>query len=127
MEEKRKGLFTSEEHDFIATAIYFWLQNKIKSKFFKLIGLKVCKLIIGVLDNYGLDKIPEQWKLDLIPIISAAMKGDKEKVRLLTVDLLNKKVDIPKLDEAQELIVFDSFSKFVVAAIDLYMQKNNNN
>lgn len=122
-EENRKGLFTVPEQRFIAAALYFWLQNKIKSRIYRLIGKKVIDIFVMVIDDYGLDRIPEKWKLDIIPIISAAMDGEKEKVRLLTVDLLNKRIDIPKLDDEQELMTFDALSKFIAAAIDLYLQK----
>jgi hypothetical protein len=122
-EETRKGLFTSKEQEFIAAALYFWLQNKIKSAIFRMMGKKIISIFISVVDDYGLDRIPEKWKLDVIPIISAAMDGEKEKVRLLTVDLLNKKIDIPKMDDEQELMIFDSLSKFIATAIDLYLQK----
>ncbi len=51
------------------------------------------------------------------------MDGDKEKVRALAVELLDKKIDIPKISDEQELLIFDSLSRFIVASIDLYLQK----
>lgn len=122
-EEKRKGLFTSKEQEFIATALFFWLQNKIKSRIYRLIGLKVTKMVIASLDDYGLDKIPEQWKLDVIPIVTAAMDGQKDKVRSLTADLLNKRIDVPKLDDEQELMVFDALTRLIVTAIDYFVNQ----
>jgi hypothetical protein len=118
-----KGLLTKKEQEFIAIVLFEWLSNKIKARWFKMFGLLGLKQLIKALDDFGLDQIPENWKLDIIPIVAAANNGEKEKVRLLVVDLMNKKIDIPKLDEAQELMVFDSFSRFIVIAIDYYMQK----
>jgi hypothetical protein len=122
-EEKRKGLFTQKEQDFIATALFFWLQNKIKSRIYRLVGLKVCKIFVGAVDDYGLDRIPQQWKLDVIPIVSAAMDGQKEKVEVLVVELMNRKIDIPKIDEQKEYVVFNALAKLIVSAIDYFLQK----
>lgn len=119
--EERKGLLTPEEQNFLAEVLdsLFVFKNTLLEKFDK----PVFKMVIKSIDDYGLDRLPETWKLDLIPLISAAMKGEKEEVRLLVVDLLNKRIDIPKLDDYQELLVFDSLSKFIASAIDFYMQK----
>ena len=85
--------------------------------------MRVTKFVIGALDDYGLDKIPEQWKLDIIPIVSAAMDNEKEKVRSLTADLLNKRIDIPKMDDEQELMVFDALTRLIVSAIDYFINQ----
>jgi len=119
--EERKGLFTPDEQKFLATVLDFWF--KFKNAALEKIDSWVFELIIKGADDYGLDRIPETWKLDLIPIIDAAMQQDKEKVRLLVVDLMNKRINIPKLDDEQEILVFDAFSKFVATAIDFYVQK----
>lgn len=120
-EDKRTGLLNSEEEKFLAVVLddLFIFKNPV----FESLDKSVFRQIIKIADNYGADRIPETWKLDLIPIIGAALKNEKEKVRLLVIDLLNKRIDIPKLDDEQELIIFDSFSKFIAAAIDLYLQK----
>lgn len=119
--EEREGLFTPEQEEFLAEVLdtVFKFNNVLYEKFDK----TVFKAILKVGDNSGLDKIPAAWKVKLIPIIDAAIAEDKELVRGLLVDLLNEKIDIPKLDDEQELMVFDAFTKFLATAIDYFVQK----
>lgn len=119
--ETRKGVLTAEQEDYVAEVLDFYF--KFKNAVYEKLDGPVFKQLVRAADNMGADRIPEQWKSDLIPIIDAAMLNDANTVRLLAVDLLNKRIDIPKLDDEQELMVFDAFSKFIAAAIDFYMQK----
>lgn len=118
---ERKGLFTPEQEEFLAEALdsFFEFKNVLYEKFDK----AVFKTLIRVADDAGADKINPDWKLKIIPIIDAAILGQVEEVRKYLVDLMNEKIDIPKLDEEQELLIFDAFSKFLAAAIDYYVQK----
>lgn len=116
----RKGLFLPEQEDFLAEVLdnFFKFKNPIMESFDK----TFFKLLVQTADNQGLDKIPVIWKEDLIPVIDAAILLDVEEVRRLSTDLLNKKIDIPGIDEEAELMVFDSFTRFVVSAINWYIQ-----
>ena len=117
----RKGILTPEQEEFLAKILddFFKFKNPLIEAFDKMFF----KLIIQTADNNGLDKINEEWKYDLIPIVDAAILLNAEEVRRLTTDLLNKKIDIPKVDEETELMVFDSLTRFIAAAIDWYVQK----
>lgn len=122
MTEVRKGVFNTEQEEFIAEVLDSAF--KFKNPLFETFDKPVFKALIKVGDDTGLDKINVTWKEKLIPIIDAAMAKDVETVRTLVVDLLNEKIDIPKLDEEQELMLFDGFSRFLASAIDYYIQKN---
>jgi len=117
----RKGILTPEQEDFLARILddFFKFKNPIIETFDRMFF----KMIIQAADNNGLDKINEEWKNDLIPIVDAAIALKTEEVRRLTTDLLNKRIDIPKVDEETELMVFDSLTRFIAAAIDWYVQK----
>lgn len=121
--EARKGVITPEQESFLAEVLDFWL--KFKNPMIEKLDGPTLKLIVRAADNNGAERLPQQWKDELIPIIDAAMSKDFEKVRGLAADLLNKKIDIPNLDDYMETIVFDSFTKFVVAAITYFMQNKN--
>jgi hypothetical protein len=54
------------------------------------------------------------------------MEFKVEEVRRLATDLLNKRIDIPSLDEETELVLFDSFTRFAVAVIIWYLEKVKN-
>lgn len=122
MSEERKGLFTPVQEQFLAEVLdkFFEFKNPLYEKFDSV----VFKTILKVADDAGVNKLSADWKAKLIPVIDAAMAGNVEDVRTYLIDLLNSKIDIPKLDEEQELMVFDSFTKFLAAAIDFYVQKN---
>ena len=119
--EEREGLFTPEQEEFLAIVLddLFKFKNPLYEKFDKM----VFKTLLRVSDDSGADKLNPEWKAKLIPIIDAALKQDVESVRQYTTDLLNEKIDIPKLDEEQELLVFDAFTRFLAAAVDYYIQK----
>lgn len=119
--EERKGLLTPEHEDYLAGVLdyFFTFKNAAMEKFDKM----VFKLIIQAGDNNGLHRINPSWKETLIPIIDAAMAGDFNAVRQLTTDLLNGKIDLPFADEEIELRMFDSFTRFIAAAIEFYVVK----
>jgi hypothetical protein len=121
---ERKGLFTSEQEEFLADVLddFFKLKNPVFEQFDKL----VFKNLIRIGDDTGLDQIDPVWKVKLVPIVDSAMLGNVEDVRKYTTDLLNEKIDIPKIDEEQELMVFDALTKFIAAAVDYYIQKKLN-
>jgi hypothetical protein len=118
---ERKGLFTPEHEEYLAEVLdnVFKFKNPLIEKFDK----TAFKLMVSTLDNQGLDRLHDEWKADIIPLIDAGMALNVEETRRLAVDLLNKRVDIPKIDEEAELMVFDAFTRFIVAAVDWYVQK----
>jgi len=117
----RKGLFTPQHEEFLAGVLddFFKFKNPLVEKFDRM----AFKLMVTTLDNQGLEKINPEIKADIIPLIDAAMGMQVEETRRLATDLLNKRIDIPKIDEETELMVFDAFTKFMVAAVDWYVQK----
>lgn len=118
---KRLGLFSPEQEDLLIEAVgqHVNLKNKLYTKLAK----RGVRILIRGIDNFGLDKIRQEWKTDLIPILDAAILGKKETVRGLVTDLLNKRINIKKLDDEQELVLFDSLTKTVALAIDIFVQK----
>jgi len=120
----RKGLLLPKHEDFLAEV--FDNLVKFKNPILESFDRTFFKLAIQALDNQGLDKIREDWKLDLILIIDQAMEFKVEEVRRLATDLLNKRIDIPSLDEETELVLFDSFTRFAVAVIIWYLEKVKN-
>jgi len=121
--EERKGLLTPEHEEYLAGVLdyFFKFKNSVMERFDHM----VFKLIIQAGDNNGLHRINPSWKETLIPIIDAAMAGDFNAVRQLTTDLLNGKIDLPFADEEIELRMFDSFTRFVAAAIEFYVVKTS--
>jgi hypothetical protein len=117
----RKGLFTPAHEDFLAGVLddLFNFKNPLIEKFDR----TFFRIMLSTLDNQGLDRLNPEIKSDLIPLIDAAMAMQVEETRRLATDLLNKRIDIPKLDEESELMVFDAFTRFIVAAVDWYVQK----
>lgn len=118
--EARKGVLTPNQEEFIADVLDFWF--KFKNPMLEKVDGPTLKLVVRAADNNGADKLPQQWKDELIPIVDAAMNKEYDAVRGLAADFMNKKIDIPNLDDYMETIVFDSFTKFVVAAIAYFVE-----
>jgi len=116
-----KGVIKPEGEILIAKALdeFFKFKNPILEGGDYMFFLFAVKAI----DNNGIDRIHPSWKERLIPVVDAALVGNKEEVRRLATDLMNAKIDIPKVDEETELVLFDSFTKFIAAAIDHYVTK----
>lgn len=119
----RTGLFTLEQENFITDVLLKF--TKAKNAFVGFIIRYGVKFLIKGIDNFALDKIRQDWKKQLIPIIDAAIAGKAETVRGLTTDMLNSRIDIKGLDEEQELRLFDALTRFIAIAIDYYVQKQN--
>lgn len=118
---ERIGIFTPEQEKFITEVLRSFIKDK--NKFMSWIKFFALKWIIKGVDNLGLDRIRNEWKSDLIPIVDAGMNKEYEKVRQLTTDLLNKKIDFKDINEETELRLFDSLTRFLAAAIDFFIQK----
>jgi hypothetical protein len=118
---ERIGIFTPEQEKFITEVLRSFIKDK--NKFMSWIKFFALKWIIKGVDNLGLDRIRNEWKSDLIPIVDAGMNKEYEKVRQLTTDLLNKKIDFKDINEETELRLFDSLTRFIAAAIDFFTQK----
>jgi len=116
-----KGIIKEEGEVLIAKALdeFFKFKNPILEGADYMFFLFAVKAI----DNNGLNRINPSWKEKIIPVVDAALVGNKEEVRRLATDLMNAKIDIPKVDEETELMLFDSFTKFLAAAIDHYTAK----
>lgn len=118
---ERIGIFTPEQEKFIIEVLRVLIKDK--NKFLSWIKIYALKWIVKGVDNLGLDRIKNEWKNDLIPIVDAGINKEYEKVRQLVVDLLNEKIDFKGLDAEQELMLFDGLTRFLAAAIDYFVQK----
>lgn len=117
----RAGLFTPQQEKFLVNALKEFIKNK--NAFYRWLITVGLKVFISGVDNFGLDRIGQNWKNDLIPVVDAAMEGRVHDVRLYVTDLLNKRIDVKFMDEAQELMLFDSLTQTLALAIDFYVQK----
>jgi len=124
---ERIGIFTPEQEKFIIEVLRVLIKDK--NKFLSWIKIYALKWIVKGVDNLGLDRIKNEWKNDLIPIVDAGINKEYEKVRQLTTDLLNKRIDFKNIDEETELRFFDSLTKFIATTIDYFvvirLQKQN--
>ena len=117
-----RGIFTKKHEGFIADLLAdkIHFKNAILEKFKK----RIFRFAIRMIDNFGFDRLKEAWKQELLPIVDAAVDGNVEKVRLYVNDLLNKKIDLPNMDEGRELELIDHQTKTFAIAIENYLLKN---
>lgn len=117
-----KGLLTKERETFLIDLIC----SKItfKNKWIERFKRPVVRTIIHYGDNSGLDKIPEQWKKDLMPIIDLIISKDYERARLYVNDLVNKLIDLKKVSEPNELEFIDSLTRLIKSVIFMLSDKS---
>ena len=111
----RDGLLSKEQEATLVEALAGWIQ--FKNKILNMVKPTALTIGIRAIDNQGLDRLSPDWKADLIPIIDKAMAGNVEETRRLVTDLVNKRVDIPKVDEETELIIYDSLTKLLAGLL----------
>lgn len=112
---ERKGILTPEQENFIAKL----LDEKIKFKnpILESMDRMAFKAIITVIDNNLIDRIPEDWKNPLEPILDDAIAEKWEDAASKIATLANEKIDIPGLDEISEQLIFEAITKLVLGLI----------
>lgn len=121
MSEERLGVLLPKQEELCAKALDFWF--KFRNPLIETFDYSAFLLMIRFGDNHWLQKIKPEWKEKIIPVIDAGLERDVEKVRLLVTDLINSKIDLKRLDDFEELAVFDQFTKLVATAINFYVSK----
>ena len=119
--EEREGFLTPEQERLLAEALDEFL--KFKNAIIEKFDGPVALIVIKGVDNRFADRINPEWKTPLIPIIDKALEGDVEETRRLVTDLINQKIDIPGIQEDIELMMFDGFTRFSVAAVAWYLER----
>lgn len=113
--KERKGLLTKDQEKFFAEllddAIPF--SNPLIERLDK----AAFKLIISAVDDNLAERIPEDWKSPLEPVIDAAMSERWEEAGEHAATLLNSKIDIPGIDEQSEQAIFNGVIQLILGAI----------
>lgn len=121
----RKGLLNKDQQKFFANL----LAEKIKFRNAILERLKkaVFNLIIKVVDDNLADRIPQDWQNPIESMMDAAMDGQWEYAGALAAGLINKKVDIPGINEEREFGIFNGVIQLIIGAIisRAAIEKNN--
>lgn len=120
----RKGLFTPEQENFLIEVLTNVI--KLKGTFFNMFKRLIIKTLVRGIDDMGFDKINPNWKEKLKPIIDSVLSGNYETSRQYITDLLNEKINFKNTSEETELRLFDSATRFIAAAIDMYIEKKRN-
>lgn len=112
---ERKGLISEAGHGLLGTlldeAIPF--KNPVLEAF----DGKAFTIVIAVVDDNLIDKIPEDWKNPLEPIVDAAINSNWELAGTLAASMANEKIDIPGLDELSEQLIFSGVVQLIVGLI----------
>jgi len=75
------------------------------------------RVLISLIDDKALDKLPEGLKLNLSLLVDAAIDEDVERAEKIAANIINDFVDIPGLNENEELMIFEGAIKIIVGAI----------
>lgn len=116
-----KGIFTSEQEKYIAEALYNLVNRKRKIPGF----VKwIVRLMVRYIDNKKVESLPDTWKQVLVPIVAAAFAKNYDELQLQVANLLNNKIDIPRIPEQVEQVMFEMFTKTTALAIQKYAEKH---
>jgi hypothetical protein len=119
--EERIGFLTSDQEKLLVEALDEFL--KFKNAIMEKMDGPVALVVIRGVDNRFAERVHPEWKTPLIPILDKALEGDIEETRRLVTDLINQKIDIPGIQEDVELMMFDGFTRFAVAAVAWYLER----
>ena len=106
-----KGIFDKTLENLIID--FLCSKVKFKVKFLEFIKRPAITLFVRYADNSGIDRLPEEIKNDIKPILAAIIEKRYEDARLYLVDLMNKKIDVKKMSEPDEIEMFDYGTKFL--------------
>lgn len=116
-----QGLFTPDQEKLISDALFDLINRKRKiPRFVKFI----IRMIIRKIDDRKLDRLPDHWKQALIPVVDAAFLKDMEALQKQVATVMNNEIDIPRMSEPAEQVMFEMFAKLIALALQKYVFKN---
>ncbi len=115
MSEERKGMLTNEQESFLANLLDETIQ--FKNPLLESMDSAIFKVLISVVDNNLVERIPQEWQNPLEPIIDAAIAGDWEGAADKIANFANEKIDIPGLDEISEQMIFTALVQLILGLI----------
>jgi hypothetical protein len=116
----RKGVFKRKQEKFITKVIAAKINPK--NGLYRWLITKVLFLVIRSIDNFGLDRITDNWKLQLIPLIDYGIAGDIENVRKQSAKILDKHINFNWMDETTKEKWFDGLTMLISSAIESYIE-----
>jgi hypothetical protein len=118
------GILTREQEKVLAG----WVDDAIKLKgILEIVDGYAARAVISIVDNSGLEKLPEELKVDLGELVTAAMDKDIELVEEKAALVLDSLIDIPGVDDEAEAILFEGAVKIIVGAILKLFEKKEEN
>jgi len=116
----KAGIWNSDQEKYIAGAI----DNSIKAKgVLEIVDGYLAKVVIVIVDDKGLDRLPEDLKPKLSALTDLAIAGDVQACEKLGAEILNNRIDIPGIDEQTEYIIFNGAMTIIVGAILAQVRK----
>jgi hypothetical protein len=108
------GIWNEQQEKVIAQAI----DDVYKAKgLLELVDGYLAKVVIALIDDNGLEKLPDDIKPKLSQLTDLAVGGNVEGCNQLGAEILNARIDIPGLDEDSEYIVFEGALTIIVGAL----------
>jgi hypothetical protein len=115
-----KGIWNEKQEKFLAKV----LDKIYKGKgILELIDGYLAKVIVSLVDDNALDKLPKDLKPKLTELTDLAIAEDIEGCEKLGAEILNKRIDIPGLEEDTEYVLFEGALTMVVGAIINWVRK----
>ena len=113
--EERTGMLTPEQEVFVAGLLDEVV--KFKNPILESLDGPSFKVLISVIDNNLIEKIPQEWQNPIEPIIDEAIAGNWEGAASRIADFANEKIDVPGLDELSEQLIFNAVVQLILGMI----------
>lgn len=110
-----KGILTKKDEKWLAK----FLDGAIKlNGFAELIDGIIARILLVTVDNLIIDKyVPENWQNPIEELIKLGKERNKEAI----AEWLDKKIDLPFLNELSERVAFESVVRFIAAKMYEYI------
>lgn len=123
-----KGILTVQQEDFLIELImknvqFPKLDNKLYNWLLKKFKRKIITAIVRGADDMGLDRLGLSLKLELQPIVTAAMEKRYEDIDELVAALASKEINLKKADEKEKLALFGSTANAIAKWIAYIVKK----
>ena len=116
-----KGVWTKEQIKFLAKILDDL--KKWNNFFMETFDGKIYEGFLYFINNLALDKIPEKYKLPLSELTTTVMEGNWDEFDDKAAVILAELLDIPGMNEDQEVVLFSTGVQFIVEAIKLWIEK----
>lgn len=116
----KKGILTKDREKFLAD----FLDDHVKTKGLleQFDGL-IFRGVILLIDDYAIDKLRDEIKDKMTSLVDSLVEKDYDTVALKVAELLDIVINIPKVDDSVEAVIFEQTILYVLNLVKAITKK----